>query len=395
LAAKVRRTQHPPYGAHVFGYHARRKSWEWRSRCGLAGDTAFVSSIDLEAPPADILRRLGKDARLIHYGGANFGMPLGLIEPPGDRVVPNDRFFIRSNGPVPVVDIASWRLTISGVVERSLSLSLADLKRLPRRQLEAFLECAGNGRSRFDPVPPGTPWCNDAIGNAVWEGVALTDVLDLAGVLPETVDVVAQGADFPEMRRGLPLTVARDPEVLVTWRMNGEPLPIAHGGPVRLLVPGWAGIASTKWLVAVQAIDRVFDGFWNTDNYVFWDERGDALRPIAEMPPKSLIASPEHDDVLAAGTLTIAGWAWSGFGPVSTVEVSTDGGRTWQDACLGPGARRGWRRWQLDWHAMPGMHRVRVRATDARRLSQPTSAAWNAKGYQMNAIHQITVRVEV
>jgi DMSO/TMAO reductase YedYZ molybdopterin-dependent catalytic subunit len=352
-----------------------------------------VELIDIDTAPADLLRRLGKDSRLVPYGGANFGMPLDLIEPAEGRLVPNDRFFVRSNGPVPVIDRDTWRLRITGNVERRLSLCFEELMALPSRHLEAFLECAGNGRTRFNPVPPGTPWRNDAVGNALWEGTPLRDVLALAGVRPDTVDIVAQGGDFLEMRRGLPFPVASDRDVLVAWSMNGEPLPIAHGGPVRLIVPGWAGIASTKWLVGVEAIDRPFDGFWNTDNYVFWDEHGEPLRPVAEMPPKSLIATPAHGETIAAGEQTIAGWAWSGFGQVRRVEVSSDGGRTWEDADLGPGERRGWRRWRRQWHATPGEHRLQARATDERRLRQPVVAPWNAKGYLMNAIQEIVVSV--
>ena len=361
-----------------------------------AGGSLRVTStfIDIESASDELLRRLGKDERLIPYGGANFGMPLDLIKPVNGRLVPNDLFFVRSNGPVPVVDAKSWRLDISGTVERPLSLSLDDLQRLGSSWIEAFLECAGNGRTRFEPLPPGTPWRNDAVGNAVWEGIPLGRVLELAGVKPGTVDIVTQGIDFPEMRRGLPLAVACDPEVLVVWAMNGEPLPVAHGGPVRLLVPGWAGIASTKWLAAIQAIDRAFDGFWNTDNYVIWDERGDPLRPVAEMPPKSVIVTPTDGESISAGPVRIAGWAWSGFAPIQTVEVSTDAGRCWQAADLHPGERRGWRRWELPWEATPGQHRLCARATDERRLSQPVVAPWNAKGYQMNAIQEIVVEVE-
>jgi sulfane dehydrogenase subunit SoxC len=350
--------------------------------------------IDIEVAPDELLRRLGKDSRLVPYGGANFGMPLDVIEPANGRTVPNDRFFVRSNGPVPVVDPTTWRLTLSGTVERPLSLSLGDLRRLGSSQVEAFLECAGNGRTRFEPLPPGTPWRNDAVGNAVWEGVPLGRVLDLAGIKPETVDVVTQGADFPEMRRGLPLAAACDPQVLLVWEMNGEPLPVAHGGPVRLLVPGWAGIASTKWLAGVELLDRAFDGFWNTDNYVIWDQRGDPLRPVAEMPPKSVIVTPTDGQTIAAGPVRVAGWAWSGFGPIQTVEVSTDAGHCWQAANLHPGERRGWRRWECVWEATPGQHRLQARATDERRLSQPVVAPWNAKGYLMNAIQEIGVEVK-
>jgi DMSO/TMAO reductase YedYZ molybdopterin-dependent catalytic subunit len=350
--------------------------------------------IDLESGPEELLRRLGKDERLVPYGGANFGMPLDLIEPAHDRIVPNNRFFIRSNGPVPIVDPKTWRLEVSGTVERPLSLSLDDLRRLGSSRIEAFLECAGNGRTRFEPLPPGTPWRDDAVGNAVWEGVPLGLVLEHAGVTLRTVDVVTQGADFPEMRRGVPLATARDPQVLLVWAMNGESLPVAHGGPVRLLIPGWAGIASTKWLTGIEAIDRAFDGFWNTDNYVIWDERGDPLRPVAEMPPKSVIVTPADRESISPGPVRIVGWAWSGFGRVQTVEVSTDAGRRWRTADLQVGERRGWRRWEFNWDAFPGQHRLQVRATDERRLSQPVVAPWNAKGYLMNAVQEIVVEVE-
>jgi DMSO/TMAO reductase YedYZ molybdopterin-dependent catalytic subunit len=354
----------------------------------------FVTFIDLDTEPKALLRALGKDERLVPYGGANFGMPLDMIEPAQSRSVPNDRFFIRSNGPVPVIDPTTWRMRVHGEVERPITLSLSDLHALPATRLEAFIECAGNGRTRFDPLPPGTPWVNDAIGNAVWEGVSLSTILNQAGLLPSAVDVVSQGADFPEMRRGLPLSVALHPDTLLVWGMNGEPLPLAHGGPVRLLVPGWAGIASTKWLAVLDVVARPFDGFWNTDNYVFWDEDGSPLRPIAEMPPKSLIVTPAANARLAAGRVTIAGWAWSGFGAIELVDVSVDGGLSWCEARLHEGERHGWRRWELAWQATPGSRRILARATDERRLRQPASAAWNGKGYQMNAIQQIIVDVE-
>jgi sulfane dehydrogenase subunit SoxC len=182
--------------------------------------------------------------------------------------------------------------------------------------------------------------------------------------------------------------------VMLGWGMNGEPLPVGHGGPVRLLVPGWAGIASTKWLAGIEMVDRAFDGFWNTDNYVIWDERGDPLRPVAEMPPKSVIVTPAAGATISPGPARVAGWAWSGFGPIQAVEVSTDAGRCWQAANLHPGQRRGWRCWDLVWDATPGRHRLQARATDERRLSQPVVAPWNAKGYLMNAIQEIMVEVE-
>ena len=343
--------------------------------------------------PEELLTRLGKDPRLVPYGGGNFGMPLDLVGPGDGLIVPTERFFVRSNGPIPTIDPEAWRLRVAGLVARELILSLRELHALPRRTLTAFLECAGNGRTRFAPVPEGTPWRNDAVGNAEWEGAPLAAVLDLAGVPDGAVDLVCQGGDFPEMRRGLPLAVARDPETLLVWGMNGAPLPVAHGGPVRLLVPGWAGIASTKWLVGLEILDRPFAGYWNAEQYVFWTAAGEPVRPIREMPVKSVIASPAAGADVRAGPQVVAGYAWSGFGAIRRVEVSTDGGATWADAALESAGRRSWVRFWHPWDAQPGRARLRARATDERGLTQPVTPDWNAKGYQMNAIHEVVVTV--
>ena len=333
----------------------------------------------------------GKDPRLRPYGDGNLGTPLELVD---DVVVPTALFFVRSNGPIPEIDPAAWNLTVDGAVDRPLALTLDELMALPRRTVTAFLECAGNGRTRFQPVPEGTPWRNDAVGNATWTGTSLAMVLDRAGVRAGAVDVVAQGADFAGMRRGLPIAVARDPDTLLVWAMNGEPLTVPHGAPVRLLVPGWAGIAATKWLTRLTVLDHPFDGFYNTDNYVMISPAGEPLQPVREMPVKSLIARPIDGEALAAGAQTVRGFAWSGFAPVRSVEVSTDGGATWQEADISERAGRyAWVRFSHRWEATPGETVLMARATDERRLRQPAVPAWNLRGYQMNGIHVVTVRV--
>lgn len=350
--------------------------------------------IDLEAAPDEILAALGKERDLVPYGGGNFGMPIATMEPEGELIVPTERFFMRSNGPVPIIDPELWRLRLTGAVRSEIALSLDDLQRMAQRTITAVLECAGNGRTRYEPLPEGTPWRHDAAGNAVWSGVPLADVLDRAGVRDGVVDVVAQGGDFPEMRRGLPLAVARDPGTLLVLRMNSEPLTVAHGGPVRLLVPGWAGIASTKWLVALELIDHAFAGFWNSDNYVYWSADGTPLRPVTEMPVKSIIGAPAMDAVLSPGRVEIAGYAWSGQGAITLVEISLDGGTTWRPSPLRSGGRRSWTRFRYDWQASPGSYRLLARATDERGLRQPVTTAWNAKGYAQNGIHAIDVTVQ-
>ncbi len=344
--------------------------------------------------PSDLLQALGKDPRLVPYGGGNFGMPLSLIAGQSDPIVPIDRFFVRSNGPVPRIDPDAWRLGVTGHVERPLTLSRQELQALPGRCVSSFLECAGNSRTRFEPLMDGTPWRNDAAGNARWEGVPLGAVLEMAGIRDGAVDVVSRGADFQGMQRGLPVTQARDPDTLLVWSMNGADLPVAHGGPVRLLVPGWAAIASTKWLVELQVLDRAFDGFYNADNYVMYNEAGDAIRPVREMPVKSIIASPTAGANLSPGDQELTGYAWSGQGRVDRVEVSTDGGQSWTDAAIDRvESRWSWVRFQHRWQASPGLKTLLSRATDERRMTQPVTVPWNAKGYLMNAIYSVTVTV--
>lgn len=335
----------------------------------------------------------GKDTRLVSYGGGNVGLPLELLEPDGPLIVPTNFFFMRCNGPVPLLDQETWRLTIHGRVERPLTLRLTDLAAMPQRGLTAFVECAGNGRTRFDPLPPGIPWRNDAVGCAVWEGVPLAAVLELAGVRVGAVDVVSQGGDFPTMRRGLPLSVARDADTLLILRMNDEPLPAAHGGPVRLLVPGWAGIASTKWIVGLEVFENTFAGIWNSESYLEWGDDGTPLRPVREMGVKSVLSAPTHGAILRPGFTTISGYAWSGYGAIRQVETSIDGGKNWQFASLARSGRRAWVRFTFPWHATPGTYQILARATDERGLRQPQQAAWNAKGYGQNSIHRITVSV--
>lgn len=331
----------------------------------------------------------GKDPRLTPYGSTNLGMDLGLVD---SLIVPNELFFVRSNGEIPTIDADRWSLTVDGSVRTPLTIAYADLVSMPKRTLTAFLECTGNSRSRFTPVAEGTPWLNDAAGNAVWQGTSLAGLLDLAGPLPGAIDVVSQGADLASMRRGLPLHVARDPDVLIVYAMNDAPLPAAHGGPVRLLVPGWAGIASTKWLNRLEVWDRPFTGEYQGDLYVVFDEDETPVAPISHMPVKSIIRSPANGDCVIAGPLVVDGFAWSGMAGIERVEISTNDGASWFPATLveeaGP---KSWCRWSATLHLEPGTWRIAVRATDQRGLQQPWHARWNQKGYLMNAIHGIQV----
>lgn len=359
---------------------------------------------DVDATPIDeeSLANLGKNPNLIEHGTTTFETPLDAYD---QFLTRNEDFFIRSNGPVSVeIDPAEWRLNVTGLVNEELELSLDDLKAMPQRTITSFLECSGNSRGRFGDLgnepASGTQWGNGAVGNAEWTGVSLVEVLNQAGVQEGVVDVVSQGGDFEDMQRGLPIEIASDPDVMLVWEMNGEDLPQPHGGPVRLLVPGWGGIASTKWIVGLELIDNPFQGHFNTESYVFIDENGTIVRPVTTMGVKSVITSPAPtdpetpEDRISVGEQTISGFAWSGYGGIAMVEVSVDG-ESWEEASIveeaGP---HSWVRFEHPWNAEAGETTLRSRATDARGLQQPEEVSWNQLGYGMNAIWEVTVTVE-
>ena len=267
------------------------------------------------------------------------------------------------------------------------------------------MECAGNGRTRMTPVPPGHPWELGAVSTARFTGVPLRDVLERAGVDGGAVEVAFAGADAgvtetgPPARfeRSLPLDRAMDPDVLLAWEMNGEPLPPPHGFPLRLVVPGWYGVASVKWLAEIRVLDAPFDGFFQAERYVYRGEAGVADgTPVTRMRVRALIAQPGEGERLPAGAATeIRGTAWSGEAPVRRVEVSVDGGATWQDARLGdaesPYAAAPW---SLAWtppHA--GRHLLLARATDEAGHVQPLEPVWNELGYGNNVVQRVEVEV--
>lgn len=360
---------------------------------GLAQDAATPAATPvLAATPGDDLREVfGLDERLIQYDPFNYGTPLDAVD---GFIVPNDLFYIRNNGPVPAIDASQWRLNITGLVDEPLELSLDDLKRKENVTYTSFLECSGNSRGFYEPNASGTQWGNTSIGNAEWVGTPLAPILAMAGLQPGAVEIVSQGGDFPEMQRGLPIGDALSPNTMLVWGMNGEELPVVHGGPVRLFVPGWGGIASTKWLVGIEVIDHVFGGSLNTDSYTIIDEFGRRTRPVREMPIKSVIARPTSGAELEAGQQTVSGYAWSGYGAIATVEVSTDSGTNWVEAEIveeaGP---LSWVRFEASWDAQPGQHSLYARATDELQMTQPWTVPWNEKGYYYNAIFEVPVTV--
>ena len=320
-----------------------------------------------------------------------------------EEVTPADRFFIRSNFPTPDLDGDRHRIELGGAVERPFEIEVAELRALPMRRLTVTTECAGNGRTGLAPTPAGEPWGYGAVSTAQWAGVSLREVLDRAGIRPEAVEILARGGDRGRkdgtgdipFARALPLSKAFDPDTLLALEVNGAPLPPEHGSPVRLLVPGWYGMASVKWLSRLEAVTEPFTGYFQRDRYVFDYGDGTDPEPVTTMRVRSIVTEPGEGAVLERGTVRIRGWAWSGSGAVTRVEVATEGGDGWVDATLGKAASpHAWRPWSFEWEATePGVHILRSRATDEAGNVQPDRARWNRHGYGNNAIRPISVEV--
>lgn len=308
---------------------------------------------------------------------------------------PNDLFFVRSHFGPPVTLPTRWTLTIDGEVNLPLTLDLAAIRRLPAITIPVTLECAGNGRGLMSlPSTSGVQWQRGAVGNAEWTGTRLANVLERAGLRPSAAHLWMEAADaagprVPKFLRSIPRQVALG-DALLVWEMNGQPIPLLHGGPLRLIVPGWYGMASTKWLTHVHARPTESDNNFMAKGYRFADGG-----PVERMKVKSLIATPGDGGRVSSGTVRVAGVAWSGSGGIRQVDVSTDHGRSWHAARLtGRDDATAWRTWEADLPlARPGRYTVRARATDRSGAVQPDVATTNPGGYGNNSIHEVSFDV--
>jgi DMSO/TMAO reductase YedYZ molybdopterin-dependent catalytic subunit len=328
-----------------------------------------------------------------------------------DYITPVDRFFVRSHVYTPRIDITGWRLSVDGAVTSRLTLTMDDLRRLPAVELVSVLECAGNGRGFYEPSVPGLQWTHGAVGNGRWRGVRLADVLKQAGMKPDAREILFNGADvpigaMPDFQRSIPVMKALDPRTLLAYDMNGEALPVEHGFPLRVVVPGWAGDSWIKWVTSVSVLDKEDDGFWMARAY---RHPGRPVRPGTAVPPeqmqpvtslrvKSVITAPlDGSQVVNGRPVTVRGAAWSGdAGPVSVVEISTDGGRSWSSARMRRDQRTefGWRLWEYNWTpSRAAYHTILARARDAAGNTQPFDQEWNPSGYGWNVIPRVGVNV--
>ena len=329
-----------------------------------------------------------------------------------DAITPTARHFIRNNGIPPAsVDAAAWTLTVDGLVETPLTLGIDDLKRRFEVVTAALtLECAGNGRAFFDPPATGAQWTYGAVACSEWTGVRLADVLKAAGVKDGVVYTAHEGADTHSsgepgkhpLSRGVPIAKAIDPNTLVAFAQNGQSIHPMNGAPLRLVVPGWPGSCSQKWLTRVWLRDRVHDGAKMTGTSYRVPSR--PLAPgallaeaefviIGAMPVKSLITHPATGQRTAAREVDVRGHAWAGERRVSTVDLSIDFGATWARAALDPPVNaHAWQNWGASAaFPGPGYYEIWARATDSEGVGQPHAIAWNPKGYLNNALHRVAV----
>ena len=323
----------------------------------------------------------------------------------GGVVMPNPRFYVRNHFQIPKLDQTSWRLKVGGLVERPLSLSFRDLVKMPSQSRFVTLECAGNGRSMLSPRVNGEQWNLGAVSTAEWTGVPLQEVLDRAGIKAGARDVVFRAADGGRLdassepicfERSLSMDDARGSEALLAYAMNGEPLPLQHGYPLRLIVPSWYAVASVKWLTEIDVISEPFKGHYQTEAYFFeWPREGRIVREAVSLQRvRSLITEPEPDTEVEDGELPIRGVAWSGAAPIARVEVSIGGG-PWESArLLGERRRHSWQGWELIARLEhPGSTVISARATDMASRTQAESPEWNRLGYGNNAIQKVRVDV--
>ena len=337
----------------------------------------------------------------------NLEMPFEKLD---GFITPTESFYVRCHFPMPKIDQKNWRLRVEGEIERPFEINYDELLSLESRTIPATLECAGNSRNFLEPKVKGVAWGLGAVGNAQWTGVPLSILLDRAGVKAGASEVILEGTDKGPLEepkrpsgnvqfaRSIPIAKARD-DVLLAYKINGEELPQQNGFPLRAIVPGWYAVASIKWLERIIVTDKPFTGYYQTLDYSYWERREELaeLVPIRDMQIKAEIAKPiEGETVPAKSNVRVHGAAWTGDGEITKVELSTDGGATWNNAKLiDKAAPNAWRLWEFEWQtpAKAGKQTLMARATDSRGRTQPSERDPDRGTYMINHLLPITVEV--
>lgn len=322
-------------------------------------------------------------------------------------ITPTGAHYLLTHFDVPLIDAETHALRFHGAFSNPYSLDMAEIRSLPRVTMPVTLECAGNGRTQMSPRSFSMPWSYEAVGTSEWTGTPLRPLIERAGILPDAVEVSFTAADFGfdkghahAFGRSLTLQQLADLDVLLVYEMNGQPLLPQHGAPLRLIVPGWYGMASVKWLTDVGALTSPYQGFQQVGTYRFRQTPDEAGDPVTTIRVKSLMVPPGVPDwvsrkrYLTPGPVELVGRAWSGAGvPVVRIEVSVDD--AWFEAELG--AQVGpyaWRSWRFDWQATSGAHVLRCRATDADGAVQPLDPVWDLAGFANNVVQRVEVFVD-
>lgn len=319
-------------------------------------------------------------------------------------ITSNAVFFKRNQEVIMASPVAleSWRLSIQGLVKQAIEISFTDILSIPKLEVANTLECSGNGRSLLQEKASGNPWTIGGVGNAIWGGVRLSDVLERAGITPEAKHVAFEGLDNPlaagtkKFIRSIPLEKAMHSTILA-YEMNGEPLPLEHGYPLRALALGWTGANCVKWLSKISLLDQPVAGYFMDKVYRVFQkgETPESGKLVTAIPLKSIITSPETGATFSRGVVIVRGAAYAGEADIVSVEVSVDDGATWHAAeFIGPHERYAWRRWEYTWRVSePGEYSVLARATDDNGQVQPMSASWNVLGYGNNGSHEHAITV--
>ena len=340
-------------------------------------------------------------AEEVGLAARNRGMPLEALR---YDVTPAGLHYLLVHFDIPEAG-AVPRLELRGLFQKPFALSPEELQALPARTVRVTMECAGNGRGQIAPRYPSVPWLEEGVSTAEWTGVPLAALLGRAQPQEDARHIVFHGADRGFDRgvehhfaRSLSLAEAMRDDVLVAYAMQGEPLAPQHGAPLRLIVPRWYGMASVKWLCAIEAIDRPFEGLQQARSYHFRRESSEPGEPCTLMRVNSLMAPPGIPDfysrkrTLPPGNVTLRGRAWSGSASIARVELGIDG--RWSDATLEPSAHlHAWAAWRAAWQAAPGEHELCCRATDASGNTQPLEPPWDLSGFGNNAVQRIQVSV--
>jgi len=341
----------------------------------------------------------------LQLAARNHALPLEALR---WDLTPIGLHYLLTHYDIPHVDPASWRLEVDGLVGSPLSLSLEEIRARPAVETAVTMECAGNGRALVEPHVVSQPWLLEAVGTARWRGTPVAGLLEDAGVAENASDVLftgldrgVEGGEEQDYARSVPLAEVLAGDALLAYEVNGVPLPPQHGFPLRLVVPGWYGMTSVKWLARITLLDAPHDGYQMRHGYRLRQHEEEDGEPITRIQLRSLMIPPgipeflTRSRVVRAGSCEIEGRAWAGDAEIVGVDVSTDAGATWGEADLGDDSlgRWAWRSWRFHWDAQPGEYELCCRARDAAGRSQPLEAPWNLGGYANNAVQRVVVTV--